>query len=86
MSESILSKFDKLAAEIEDVTAVMEKTEEFRAFGRWIQERHVESNVICDINLYQDILSIDVEGTITKADSLLQIRYTDKKAGKKEKK
>ena len=83
MSESILSQLDKLSAEIEDVSAVIEKTETFRAFGRYVQERHIESNIVCEINRYQDLLSVDPEGTIIKANNLLQIRYVDSKKSKK---
>jgi len=83
MGESILSQLDKLNAEMEDVQSVMEKSETFRAFGKWVQERHSESNIICEINRYQELLSIDAEGTIIKADSLLQIRYVDSKKGKR---
>jgi CO dehydrogenase nickel-insertion accessory protein CooC1 len=77
MSESLLKQLEKLTDEIEDISVVMEKTETFRAFNRWLSERHVDSNIVCEINKYQDLLSIDLEGTIIKADSLLQIRYTD---------
>jgi hypothetical protein len=84
MSKSILEQLDRLNNEIEDVSAVMEKSETFRAFNSWIQERHTESNIVCEINHYQELLSVDVQGTITKADSLLQIRYVDdKKSNKK---
>ena len=82
MSENILSQLDKLNAEIEDVQAVIEKSETFRKFSQYVQERHVDSNIVCEINHYRDILSVDVEGTITKADSLLQIRYVDSKKRK----
>ena len=85
MSENILSQLDKLTAEIEDVSAVIEKSETFRAFSQWLSERHIESNIVCEINKYREMFSIDVEGTIIKADSLLQIRYVDAKKGKKAK-
>jgi hypothetical protein len=81
--DSILSQLDALSDEIEDISAVMEKSETFRAFNNWIQERHTGSNIVCEINKYQELLSVDVQGTIIKADSLLQIRYIDdKKKGK----
>jgi CO dehydrogenase nickel-insertion accessory protein CooC1 len=79
MAENLAEQLDKLTAEIEDITAVMDKLETFRSFNQWIQERHVESNIVCEINRYQELLSVDVEGTIIKADSLLQIRYVDDK-------
>jgi hypothetical protein len=79
MSTSILSQLDALNEEIEDITAVMEKSETFRAFNNWIQERHTESNIVCEINKYQELLSVDLHGTIVKADSLLQIRYLNDK-------
>jgi hypothetical protein len=84
MSENLLTQLDRLTAEIEDVSTVMEKSETFRAFNRWIQERHTESNIVCEINKYSELLSVDVEGTIIKADSLLQIRYVDDRKNKKE--
>jgi hypothetical protein len=77
MPKSILSQLDSLTAEVEDLSAVMEKTETYRTFSKWIQERHAGSNIVCEINKYREILSIDREGTLIKADSLLQIRYTD---------
>jgi hypothetical protein len=77
MSKSILTQLDGLLEEIEDITAVIEKTETFRSFNKWIQERHAESNIVCEINKYEDLLSIDNQGTIIKADNLLQIRYVD---------
>ena len=83
MSECILSQLDKLNAEVEDISAIMEKTEKFRKFGQWIQERHIESNIVCEINKYVDIISVDQEGTVVKADNLLQIRYIDSKKGKR---
>jgi hypothetical protein len=83
MSTSLLSQLDQLTAEIEDISTVMEKTETFRAFNQWIQERHTESNIVCEINRYNDLLSVDVEGTIIKADTLLQIRYVDDRKKKK---
>jgi hypothetical protein len=82
---SILSQLDALANEIEDISAVMEKTETFRAFNEWIQQRHTESNIVCEINKYNELFSVDTEGTIIKADSLLQIRYVDDKKGKRAK-
>jgi hypothetical protein len=85
MSETLLSQLDRLTAEMEDVSVVMEKSETFRAFNKWVQERHTESNIVCEINKYQDLLSVDTEGTIIKADSLLQIRYVDDRKGKKKK-
>jgi hypothetical protein len=77
MSKSILSQLDRLTEEMEDLSAVMEKTETYRTFSKWLQERHADSDIVCEINRYEDILSIDMEGTLIKADSLLQIRYTD---------
>jgi hypothetical protein len=83
MSNSLLSQLDQLTGEIEDISAVMEKSETFRAFNQWIQERHTESNIVCEINRYKELLSVDTEGTIIKADSLLQIRYVDDKKSKR---
>jgi hypothetical protein len=83
MNSNLLSQLDQLTAEIDDIAAVMEKSETFRAFNSWIQERHTESNIVCEINKYRKLLSIDVSGTIIKADSLLQIRYVDDRKGKK---
>ncbi|MDR1120046.1 MAG: hypothetical protein LBM08_03935 [Dysgonamonadaceae bacterium] len=83
MSNNLLNQLDKLTAEIEDVSAVMEKSETFRAFSQWLQERRVDGNIVCEINKYQELLSVDTEGAIIKADSLLQIRYTDSKKRKK---
>jgi hypothetical protein len=77
MSKPILSQLDSLIAEMDDITAVMEKTETFRSFNKWIQERHSDSNMVCEINKYEDLLSIDLQGTVIKADNLLQIRYVD---------
>ncbi|MDR1865984.1 MAG: hypothetical protein LBR08_10490 [Bacteroidales bacterium] len=77
MQQSILKQIDRLTDEIEDLSAVMEKTEVFRSFGKWIQERHIKSNVLCEINRYRDFLSITGDGTVIRADGLLQIRYTD---------
>jgi hypothetical protein len=84
MSKNLIAQLDQLTAEVEDVQAMMEKSETFRAFNTWLQERHVENNIVCEINKYQELLSVDVQGTIIKADSLLQIRYvSDKKRKKK---
>jgi hypothetical protein len=80
---SILTQLDQLNAEIEDISVVMDKTEVFRSFNKWLQERHTEGHIVCDINYYDELLSIDVEGTIIKADSLLQIRYNDRKRVKR---
>jgi hypothetical protein len=86
MSDSILSQLDRLNTEMEDISSVIEKSETFRKFGEWIQQRRVDSNIVCEINRYQDILSVDQEGTIIKADNLLQVRYVDGKKGKKKEK
>ena len=83
MSETLLKQLDQLATEVEDVAAVMEKSESFRAFNKWVQDRHVDSNIVCEINRYQQILSVDTTGTVIKADNLLQIRYVDENARKK---
>jgi len=83
MTESILLQLDQLSAEMENVQAVMEKSETFRKFGEWVNEHHTESNIICEINRYKDLLSIEPEGTIIKAENLLQVRYVDSKKGKK---
>jgi hypothetical protein len=83
MSKKLLEQLESLNAEIEDVTAVMEKSETFRAFNQWVQQRHTESNIVCEINHYRELLSVDVEGTLIKADSLLQIRYVDEKKHKR---
>jgi hypothetical protein len=77
MSKSILAQLDNLLEEMDDITAVIEKTETFRSFNKWIQERHTDSNIVCEINKYEDLFSIDRQGTIIKADNLLQIRYVD---------
>jgi len=83
MDKSILLDLDNLNNEMEDVAQIIEKTEKFRKFSEYLQEHHIDSNVVCEINKYKDLLSIDVEGTIIKADGLLQIRYIDSKKSKK---
>jgi hypothetical protein len=83
MSENLLSQLDKLAGEVEDATAVIDKLEKFQVYNKWVQERHEESNVLMEINRYQEILSVDPDGTVIKADNLLQIRYTDSRKSKK---
>jgi hypothetical protein len=82
MSEGILAQLDELSCEVEDIRKVIEKSETFRKFGEWINEHHSESNIVCEINRYRDLMSIDPEGTIIKADNLLQIRYIDSGKGK----
>jgi methylaspartate ammonia-lyase len=79
----ILAQLDQLTDEIGNVTALVEKTEVFRSFNQWLQERHEGSEIECEINRYADLLSIDSYGTITKANSLLQIKYNDKNRNKR---
>lgn len=80
---NILEQLDRLTEEMGDISALVEKTEVFRSFNRWLSERHTDGNIVCEINQYDDLLSIDCEGTIIKADSLLQIRYNDKNRRKR---
>jgi hypothetical protein len=61
----------------------MEKTEVFRSFNRWLQEKHTGADVVCEINRYDELLSIDSLGTVIRADSLLQIRYSDTHGNKR---
>jgi len=83
MGRDILTELDELTNEVEDIRSVIEKSETFRKFGEWIHQRRGESNIVCEINRYRDLLSVDPEGTIIKADNLLQVRYVDGKKGKK---
>ena len=76
MEDNLLTQIDELTGEVENLTAVMEKTETFRAFNQWVAERYSRKDVLMEINRYKNYLSVNPEGLV-KADTLLQIRYTD---------
>jgi hypothetical protein len=80
---NLLEQLDALNDELANVSEIIDKTETFRTFGSWIQEHHAGANIVCEINKFRDMVSIDANGTITKADSLLQIRYNDARKAKK---
>jgi hypothetical protein len=80
---NLLDEITALTDEVENVSDIVERTETLRKFGQWIQERHTESDIVCEINRYRELLQIDPHGTIIKADTLLQIRYTDLNRKKK---
>jgi hypothetical protein len=82
MKQNLLEQLDRLNEEIGDVTEVIEKSEQFLKFSEYLTSRHTESNIVCDINSYKNITSVDSAGVITVADNLLQIRYTRHRGGK----
>jgi hypothetical protein len=75
---TLLDQLDELNSRVGDMADIMEAAEPFYKYSEFLQTRHTESNVICDINAYKNFTSIDPSGIITTAESLLQIRYTDK--------
>jgi len=77
MAKNLLDQLDRLNEEIGNVSEVIEKSEQYFKFSEYLSSRHIDSNVICDINRYQNITQVDPSGIITIADNLLQIRYSD---------
>jgi hypothetical protein len=83
MEQNLLSQLDELTNEVEDLSLVIEKTEKFRAFNSWLQQKHRINDVLCEVNRYEELVSIDTDGTITKAKSLLQIKYNEQYRAKR---
>lgn len=74
---TLLEQLDNFTEEIGDLTQIVEHTETLRQFRYYCKQKHKLNNVICEINRYEDLVSIDAQGSVIKADNLIQIRYVD---------